>query len=216
MFNSLAAMWRLSFRRSPEGSGFFSAKTSPGQFLIPAFLTFLVSACAQVAPPVERDFVADMTDFSAVESVAILPLDNWTNRPNAGEITAQLLASEFYSQGLFQLAPESSVAAALGQMSDGTAGGGSPFPDPKALADKLDVDAVLTGSVSEYGYKHTLKEEPAVGFNVRLIRRSDGRVIWSSSQSEVGDGKRAESVNQLAQRVIQRMVAPLAAQFRAP
>ena len=44
---------------------------------------------------------------------------------------------------------------------------------PARIAEALAVQAVLTGTVSEYGYQHGLHEEPVVGINLRLIRTSD-------------------------------------------
>ena len=168
-----------------------------------------LSACAPAATaPVERNFIAQNADMTAMTRVAVIPFDNLTNHPNAGLIAAQLMASELYSQGIYQLSEEGHVRRTIADVA-AMAQTEAPL-DVKAIAEKLDVEAILIGSVSEYGYKHSLDEEPAVGLNVRLVSASTGDVLWAASHSEIGGDKKREGLNQMAQRIIQRMIEPLA------
>jgi polysaccharide biosynthesis protein PelC len=78
------------------------------------------------------------------------------------------------------------------------------------MARALGVNAVLIGSVSEFGYQHGLKEEPTVGVNVRLVSGISGQVLWASSASDTGRGLFfRDSVNETAQRVVIKMVDAL-------
>ncbi|MCB1740670.1 MAG: hypothetical protein KDK91_09890 [Gammaproteobacteria bacterium] len=148
--------------------------------------------------------------------VAVLPFENLTVYPNAGRIAAELLMTELYKQRVFELLETSDLRQRLEarqiKLED------LPGQVVAAeLAAALDVDAVLFGSVSEYGYQHGLREEPTVGLNLRLVLAETGRVEWAASHSEVGRGYlRRDSVNEAAQRVVQRMVQTLRESLATP
>lgn len=156
-----------------------------------------------------RDFARAGDILPMGASVAVLPFENLTNYPNAGQIAADLLSTELYGMGVYQVAESSRVRNQLTaakidaeKLSDGT--------HAQAAGRTLGADAVLVGSVSEYGYQHGLREEPVVGLNARLVRASDGAVLWASSQSEAGRGLFSrDSVNNVAQRVVTRMLDSL-------
>jgi len=176
--------------------------------LVSALALLLLGACSQkVTPPIERNFVATDVAIPADMTVAVVPFDNLTNHPNAGVIAAQLMSSELYSQNLFSLTEEGMVRRALAEL--GTREGSGEVQDITQLARALSVQAVLIGSVSEYGYQHSLSEEPAVGINVRLVLWDGEKVLWAASHSEVGGGESRESLNQMAQRIVQRMILAL-------
>ena len=81
--------------------------------------------------------------------------------------------------------------------------------EPVAMARAAGADAVLTGSVTEYGYRYGFRKQPVVGVNIRLIR-TDGTVLWAASVSGVGSawpGK--DSLTGTAQRTTMRMVESL-------
>lgn len=163
-------------------------------------VVLLAAACAGTAPPVERNYLSAENPPQTGMKVAVLPFDNWTAQPKAGQIVAQLLASELYSRGIFSLS-EASVAGDGGENKGGKTAATS-LADAQKTAIGLNVDAVIVGSVSEYGYKYSLNEEPAVGLNLRLVSARTGEVMWAASHSVIGTDKQRESVNQAAQRVI--------------
>lgn len=159
-----------------------------------------------------RDFVNPGVSAMTAAKVAVLPFENLTNHPNAGLIAAQLMATELYGRGLFQLQEETRTRKLLAELKI----------DPARLTDVaaaqqaaglLEVDALIIGSVSEFGYQHGLREEPVVGLNVRLIDAGSGAVLWASSHSATGGGYLdRSSLNATAQTVVSTMVDPLAAQ----
>lgn len=173
----------------------------------------LLVACAQ-AGGTGRDFVA--ADFRPLPTlrVAVIPFENLSAHPSAGLICAQLMATELYQRRLFNLLEETEIRRTLADNQ----------VDVAKLADRtyalevarlLEVDAVLLGSVSDYGYQHGLREEPTVGLNVRLVAATDGSVLWASSHADVGAGMfRRDSVNATAQRVVARMVDALESRIR--
>lgn len=161
-------------------------------------------------------------DFATAEAargdlkVAVLPLENLTNHPSAGVIVAELLAAEIYHRRVFSLQENAAVRRTLLER-DMEPAEASRLASPVELASQLQVDAVLVGSVSEFGYQHGLHEEPVVGINLRLVDGREGRVLWAASHSASGTGVLVrDSLNAAAQRVVRTMIDNLLSTRRAP
>ncbi|MBT7408881.1 MAG: hypothetical protein HN826_04200, partial [Methylococcales bacterium] len=193
--------------------------------IITAFsLILLLSSCAFYDPE-GRHFVSnnliqlythscdeECNDANKLK-VAIIPFENWTNHPNAGQIAAQMIATELYTQDIFKLQEETQVKRLL-DIKKVNMARLSKTSYARKIASMLHVDAVIMGSVSEYDYQHGLHEEPTVGLNARLISRA-GIVMWASSHSEIGRGYlRRDSLNDAAQRAIIDMVAELVKKYK--
>lgn len=171
-----------------------------------------------------RDFAQPGAVLPAGSTVAVLPFENLTNHPNAGQIAADIVSTELYgvdglrSMDASRVRSRLSAAKPTGDAAAATDAPADAAPlDAQATGRTLGVDAVLSGSVSEYGYQHGLREEPVVGLNARLVRSSDGAVLWTSSQSEAGRGYFSrDSVNNVAQRVVTRMIDSLRPVVAAP
>lgn len=165
-------------------------------------------ACSTTRGPI-RSYVntADMPQRTM--SIAVMPLENYTTYKNAGMIMTHLLSTELMKQNLFRIMEDTELRKWLTQKEINP----SHLEETtyaRQVAQKLNVEAVLVGSVTEYGYQHGLKEEPTVGVNVKLVKASDGSVIWSSSHSEVGHGIFfPDSLNATAQRVLMRIIGAL-------
>lgn len=156
-----------------------------------------------------RDFVTDER-IDPNLTIAVLPLENLTNHPSAGVIVAQMLVTELYNQNLFTIKDETEIRNWMIQEKIDV-NALTETTHAKKIAEQLGVDAVLLGSVNEYGYQHGLHEEPTVGFSVRLLRAEDAHVLWAAGHATVGRGYVGrESVSETAQKVVQRMVDALA------
>lgn len=160
-----------------------------------------------------RDFLApEINHPHGRLKVAVLPFANWTDNPNAGEIVARLAATELYHRDLFQLVE---VQAGEPNGTEGSPQGNFLHEEAQGVGRRLKVDGVLTGVVTEFAYQHGLREEPAVGVSMRLVRVEDGAVVWASSHSEIGTGwLRRDSLNLTAQRVLVRMMDALPGRSR--
>nr|WP_295826586.1 hypothetical protein [uncultured Azospirillum sp.] len=163
-----------------------------------------------------RDFAQPGAVLPAGSIVAVLPFENLTNHPNAGQIAADIVSTELYGVDGLRSMEASRVRSRLSAAKPAADATATDTPadaaplDAQTAGRTLGVDAVLSGSVSEYGYQHGLREEPVVGLNARLVRSSDGAVLWTSSQSEAGRGYFSrDSVNNVAQRVVTRMIDSL-------
>ena len=170
-------------------------------------LILVLAACAS-GDRQARDYIDPAADFTGM-TVAVLPFENLTNYPNAGRIAAELMATELYQRGVFKLQEETETRRTLGQLKIDAENLTSVAAAQKA-AGLLDVDAVVIGSVSEFGYQQGLREEPVVGLNARLVSAKTGAVLWATSHSVLGGGfLERGSLNATAQRVVSDMVAPL-------
>lgn len=136
----------------------------------------------------QRDYRASREAVVSLETVAVLPFENLTRFPDAGEIVAELFTTELYRTDNFQVMDRNQVKRLMREkmiippvVVDRLAA--------KKIGEALEVDAVLIGSVSEYWYRLARRsrrpdgEEPAVGINARLVDVKSGEVIWASSHS---------------------------------
>lgn len=198
----------------PTGMG---TKSNGMQACGALLLAGLMLAGCSVGRINSRDFAQPGAALPAGATVAVLPFENLTNHPNAGQIAADLVSTELYGVGNVRTVEAGRVRSRLAAQKPADAGAAAAPETPadapldvQTAGRMLGVDAVLAGSVSEYGYQHGLREEPVVGLNARLVRVSDGTVLWTSSQSEAGRGYFSrDSVNNVAQRVVTRMIDSL-------
>jgi polysaccharide biosynthesis protein PelC len=172
-----------------------------------------LAACAGAAST-QRDFVAEQPPRRDL-SVAVLPFENLSAHPHAGQIIAQLVATELYNRRLFRQMEESEVRRRLVEKRlDGKELGRETVA--REIADALDVDAVLVGSVQDFGYRYGLKPDPAVAAAVRLVGR-DGVVLWGGSFGEVGASSGAgDTVTATAQRLAATIADRLQARTAPP
>ncbi|MCE4052908.1 penicillin-binding protein activator LpoB [Pseudomonas sp. Au-Pse12] len=133
----------------------------------------------------------------------VLPLVNYSQTPQAGERSEQILLSVLSSKGLQP------------QVYAGSAGQGelALLDDNERLAGAMDwareqkLDYVVSGSVEEWQYKNGLDGEPAVGISLRVVEAGTGKVLWSNSGARAGWSR--ESLAGAAQKVLDKLVGDL-------
>ncbi|WP_342050286.1 MULTISPECIES: penicillin-binding protein activator LpoB [unclassified Cupriavidus] len=138
------------------------------------------------------------------DTVAMLPIVNYTETPQAGlraeAITESLLKTNGIAsvkrypaslnpETLFEPAERESVGKAL----EWARGERARY--------------ALTGAVQEWRYKVGVDGEPAVGISLQLIDVSSGDVVWSATGSDSGWSR--ESLSGTAQKLLRRLLAPL-------
>jgi len=173
-----------------------------------------MAACASGASSF-RDFVTDGAAPVRGMSIAVLPFENFSSHPHAGQIVAQLVATELYNKRLFAQIEESEIRRRLTEKRlDGKELGRDTVA--RELAEALAVDAVLVGSVQDFGYRYGLRPDPVVAAAVRLVARN-GTVQWGGSFSEMGAASGAgDTVTATAQRLAAAIADRLAARTAAP
>lgn len=132
----------------------------------------------------------------------VVPMVNYSQTPQAGERSEQILLSVLSSHGLH---PRVYPAGAQGEQ--------ALMDDNERLAGALDwartqkLDYVISGSVEEWQYKNGLDGEPAVGLSLRVLDAGNGQVLWSKSGARAGWSR--ESLAGTAQKVLDKLVGAL-------
>ena len=127
--------------------------------------------------------VAPAPKLASGDIIAVLPMANYTETPEAGRRAASMAFSLLRVQN------------GGGVIQDTNQAGGDPLlgdADPQALTHALDwarqanARYALTGSVQEWRYKVGVDGEPAVGLTFNLIDLSNGQTVWSAAGSRSG------------------------------
>lgn len=151
--------------------------------LLGCCLLLFLGGCAASSVP---DYTNPQMDFSAVRSVAVMPFQNLTSDDQAGErvrdaFMGQLLATE----AIYVLPP--------GEVNRGINRVGMRIPQtPTAeeitkLRGILEVDAVITGVLREYGsVRSGSAEANLVSLSLQMIETQNGTTVWSASSTRGG------------------------------
>lgn len=132
----------------------------------------------------------------------VVPMINYSQTPQAGERSEQILLSVLSSHGL---QPQ--------VYSTGNPDEQALLEDSERLAGAMEwaraqkLDYLVAGSVEEWQYKSGLDGEPAVGISLRVLEASTGKVLWSNSGARAGWSR--ESLSGTAQTVLDKLVGDL-------
>lgn len=144
----------------------------------------MLSACSRMT----SDYVHPKYDFSVIQKVAVLPLENLVQDQQAGERVRKIVVSELLAAGVVDVIEPAQVNQALVQQQIQSISGISA----KQIADlgkSLSVQAFVVGSVDNYERLNvgggTFAE---VSITLRALDATTAAVIWSTSQSAGGAG----------------------------
>lgn len=185
------------------------------------FLIALAALTGACGKSIHTESIKPQVLFEPVHCVAVMPFENLTPYPRAGDIVADFFAGELYARRQFRVIDRMEVQQAARRVNLRIPNRvSSDFA--RKLGEQLNVDGVFYGSVSEYWYPNTagtdqtdqlLKgDEPAVGINARMIAVETGEMLWSSSASRssysvVAD--RRDPLSRIAQVLITKMMEQL-------
>jgi len=145
------------------------------------------------------------TSLSSTERWIILPFENFTLTPRAGEKVEAMLISLLRIKGITNLE--------MYQQPDEDKSTWPEFNDERKrqeialLTNKDKATYAVTGSVEEWQYKHGVGNEPAVGLSIRIIEITTGKVIWSASGAR--SGWSTESLSGTAQKLLGKLISSL-------
>ena len=127
-------------------------------------------------------------DFGAVKTVAILPFNNLTPSQQAGERVRDVFGGLLLASGAVYVLPFGDVARAV--QKGGVVQAAMPTKDEAiALGKALAADAVITGTVKEYG---EVRSGPAsansLSVSLSMFETSSGKVVWSAATTKGGVG----------------------------
>jgi len=153
-----------------------------------------VSACSTIT-------ATDDISVSANQSWVLLPINNLSTTPRAGENTKAMVETHLRKRGVNTL--QTYIA-----------------PDELSLVSLLDTDrqqseAVawghangirygITGTIHEWHYKSGPDKEPAVGLSLKLIDLGSEKVLWQATTAKTGWGY--TNLSSVANKVVNRLL----------
>jgi hypothetical protein len=149
-------------------------------------LLLLATLCGCAAPiDVYRD--ANM-DFGAIRTVAVLPLANLTRESSAAERVRDVFSTALLSTGAIYVIPPGEVARGLNRVAVAMPSAPSTEEVVK-LAAVVKADAVITGTIKEYGeVRSGSSAANVISLSMQLIEAQTGRVVWAATTTKGGIG----------------------------
>jgi TolB-like protein len=151
--------------------------------MVAAFMLIGILSCAS-----DDVYFESNMDFGSLQSVAVLPFTNLTSAREAGERVRDTFMGMLLATGAVYVLPPGEVARGLSKM------GRIPTEGPSTaqinqLSTILDVQAVITGVVREYGIVRSgATSANVVSISLQMIEVGGGTVVWSASSTKGGVG----------------------------
>jgi len=131
-------------------------------------------------------------DFSLIRSVAVVPFVNLTMSQKAEDRVRDVFSTMLQATGALYVLPPGEVARGISRA--GLLDPAVPTAeDVVKLAKNLEVDAVITGTVREYGeVRSASASSNVISLSVQMMEAQTGKVVWSASSTKggIGAGKR--------------------------
>lgn len=155
-------------------------------------------------------------DFSFFKSVAVLPLDNLTDKKAAGEIVRQVIISELLASGLVDVVIPGEVMSAISELGilNITSLNKGQVTD---LGKALNVEAMIMGSIEQFGEVSSgSMSAPEVTITLMMVEIESGNIIWSITLTRGGldfmarhFGAKSETMSEVVQGVIREAIQTL-------
>ena len=152
--------------------------------LVLSSLVIFLFACA---PGSSLTYYHDpQMDFAAIRSVAVMPFENLSRESQAGERVRDVFANSLLSTGAVYVIPAGEVSRGIARA--GILNPAVPSGEEIAkFAGIIKVDAVITGTVTEYGAVTSGSATAnVVSMNVQMIETQSQRIVWTASATEGG------------------------------
>jgi hypothetical protein len=142
-----------------------------------------MAGCASLRGDVFKD---PKMDFGAVQTVAVMPLQNLSRDNLAGDRVRDVFITRLLATGEIYVLPTGEVARGVGVL--GIQNPAAPSPEEaKKLAALLNANAVITGVVREYGdVRSGNATANLVSMSVQMMEAQLGKVVWSASSTRGG------------------------------
>lgn len=155
-----------------------------------------------------RQSVLDRDAVRGMECIAVLPFQNHTASPAAGEMIAQAVASRLLTSERYNTILPTETGQLLALL-------GAPVQAAtssdvaKRYGELLGVQGVLIGAVTELDRRdlttRTWTAESVVGFSARLVSTGTGRVVWTGTTSNF-DFQSAFAIPASSSTIVQQAV----------
>lgn len=144
-------------------------------------LTFLFAGCGNGM----KHFVRKGADFSNIQKIAVMPLENFTPDRFAAPKIRSMIIMELLSKGMDVTEP-GQVISAMRELNIRSVSGMS-VEEMKNVGMMLDVDALIMGSVETYDISRGISVSyPEASIRLSLIESKSGIALWSIWHSAGG------------------------------
>lgn len=166
-----------------------------------------LSGCAALQSTLPVQGEKDAVVLAAKDSVALLPISNFTDVPQAGLRAESIVEASLRAKGLraLQVYPPALNPETLFEPSERKA-----QLEAEKWAQSQKIRYVILGSVTEWRYKVGVDGEPAVGLTLQLKDVSSGKVVWSASGGKSGWSR--EALSAVAQKLTRDLLSTLTLQ----
>lgn len=180
-------------------------------------MVFVMMAVAGCRSPQPTYHIRSDIDFSFYKRVAVMPLKNLSNDQSAGEIVRDVVMSELLASGLADVVVAGEVDGAIEKL-----GIVSPTAlsreQIKRMGDIMNVQALIIGSVDQYGTARTGQvSSPEVTITLLMADTGTGDIIWSITTTRGGAsfmsshfGTRSETMSETVLTVVREAIQTLA------
>lgn len=143
----------------------------------------------------------DTARVSANERWALLPINNLSTTPRAGEKASALVENHLRAKGVDSidayLAPEGlSLVSLLDTERE--------IRDAKQWARDEGIRYGVTGTIHEWHYKSGVDKEPAIGLSLKLIDLTANRVVWQGTTAKTGWGY--ANISGVANKAVSKLI----------
>ncbi len=152
--------------------------------LIIIVLTLVIIPGCRSGVPVYH--LSEDIDFSFYKKVAVMPFDNLTNEKYADQIVRQLVISEFLASGFIDVVFPGEVQKVINELDIKSVSSLSK-QQISALGKALNVEAIIIGSVEEYGeVKMGNISAPQVTVSLMMADTGTSSIVWSITKTRGG------------------------------
>jgi hypothetical protein len=125
-------------------------------------------------------------DFGSLRSVAVMPFQNLSRDNLAGERVRDVFCSALLATEALYVMPNGEVARALGKV--GVPNPAAPSAEEVVkLGQALKVEAIITGTVKEYGeVRSGTATGNVISLSVQMQEAASGKVIWTGTTTKGG------------------------------
>ncbi len=152
--------------------------------LLPALSLLLIFMWGCGSP---RQYIRPDVDIRSIRKIAVLPLETLTTDEYAGEKIRGMVISELLTRGVDVIEP-GEVTRVLRELKIRSLGG-ITIEDIRKIGKRLNVKAVMMGSVGAFGISRGITASyPEVSIQLMMLNTSTGNIIWSAWNTAGGPG----------------------------
>ncbi|HVJ91667.1 MAG TPA: hypothetical protein VM580_17820 [Labilithrix sp.] len=134
----------------------------------------------------------------------LLPMENHSEAPQAGERVEAILETLLRKSGVSQLDRYPSPKEGDAQLFTSDR---QRYDVAFAWAGEGKYDYAVTGSVEEWRYKSGLDGEPAIGVSMRVLELPSGKVVWAATGTQTGGS--TENASGTALKLLDKLLQDL-------